>query len=98
MAPDRLDAHVAFVGGGAYTVNAVRSWAQAVAVRAGHVVAVGSDSDIKPLIGTRTEVIGLDGRMLLRRSRMPTCMHRRQGSTGSAATFLRATAGRITFT
>ncbi len=65
MAPKSLDADVAFVGGGAYTVNALRSWAQAVAVRAGRVVAVGSDSDIRQLIGTRTEVIELNGKMLL---------------------------------
>jgi predicted amidohydrolase YtcJ len=52
-------------GGQVYTVDAARSWAQAVAVRDGTIVAAGTDADITALAGPRTDVIDLDGRMLL---------------------------------
>lgn len=58
-------ADLAFVGGGVYTVNAARRWAEAAAVRAGRIVAVGSDSEVRRLIGPGTEVIDLLGKMLL---------------------------------
>jgi predicted amidohydrolase YtcJ len=61
----RSFADLAFVNGAVYTVDAVRSWAQAVAVSSGRIVAVGSDSDIGQLNGPGTEVIDLRGRMLL---------------------------------
>jgi hypothetical protein len=52
-------------GGQVYTVDAARSWAQAVAVRGSTIVAVGTDADVTALAGRRTEVINLRGRMLL---------------------------------
>ena len=52
-------------GGQVYTVDAARSWAQAVAVRDSTIVAVGTDADVAALAGSRTEVIDLRGRMLL---------------------------------
>jgi len=52
-------------GAQVYTVDAARSWAQAVAVRGSTVVAVGTDADVTALAGRRTEVIDLRGRMLL---------------------------------
>ena len=58
-------ADVAFVGGAVYQVNAARSWAQAVAIRGGTIVAVGSDDDVRSLVGSRTTVIDLRGRMLV---------------------------------
>ena len=60
-----MPADTAFVGGGVYTVDSVRRWAEAVAVRDGRIVAVGSEDDIKTYIGRRTEVFALRGRMLL---------------------------------
>jgi predicted amidohydrolase YtcJ len=48
-----------------YTVNAARSWASAVAVRAGRIVYVGSDSLPSGLVGSTTELIDLRGRMVL---------------------------------
>jgi predicted amidohydrolase YtcJ len=39
--------------------------ATAVAVRDGRVLAVGSDSEIRALAGTRTQVVDLDGRLVL---------------------------------
>ena len=52
-------------GGHAYLVDAARSWADAVAVAGGRIVAVGTDAEMSELIGPRTEVIELAGRMLL---------------------------------
>src|SRR5215470_20278315 len=52
-------------GGRVYAVDAARSWAQAVAVRAGTVVAVGTDDQVGELAGASTRVIDLAGRMLL---------------------------------
>ncbi len=58
-------ADLAFVGGYVYQVNAARSWAQAVAISGDTIVAVGSDDDVRPLIGSSTTVIDLRGRMLV---------------------------------
>ncbi|MFB3738189.1 MAG: amidohydrolase [Candidatus Velamenicoccus archaeovorus] len=62
---DGRPADLVFVNGAVYTVDAARRWAQAVAVRDGRIVAVGIDDDVRELIGPRTEVIDLRGRMLL---------------------------------
>jgi len=58
-------ADLAFLGGAVYTLDAARRWASAVAVRRGRIVAVGADRDVRPLVGPGTEVIDLEGRMLL---------------------------------
>lgn len=51
--------------GAVYTVDAARSWAQAVAVRDGRIIATGTDADMRACAGSRTEVIRLGGRMVL---------------------------------
>ncbi|MFO0917646.1 MAG: amidohydrolase [Planctomycetaceae bacterium] len=51
--------------GAVYTVDAVRSWAEAVAVQDGRIVYVGTDAGAAAWIGTETRVIDLEGRMLL---------------------------------
>jgi predicted amidohydrolase YtcJ len=58
-------ADLAFVNGAVYTVDAARSRAQAVAVKGGRIVAVGSDDAIGEHVGLRTQVFDLDGRMLV---------------------------------
>ena len=58
-------ADLVLTGGAVYTVDAARSWAQAVAISGGRIVAVGTDADMRPYVGPRTEVVGLRGRMLL---------------------------------
>jgi len=60
-----LPADLVFVGGGVLTVDAVRRRAQAAAVRGGRIVAVGTDADVRPLVGPSTEVVDLRGRLLL---------------------------------
>nr|MBA3738676.1 amidohydrolase [Actinomycetota bacterium] len=58
-------ADLAFVNGAVYTVDAARTREQAVAVRQGRIVTVGSDDAIREHVGPRTEVVDLAGRMLL---------------------------------
>jgi predicted amidohydrolase YtcJ len=48
-----------------YAVDAVRSWASAVAVRGGLIVYVGGDSVPPSLIGPGTEIVELAGVMVL---------------------------------
>ena len=58
-------ADLVFRGGAVYTVDAVRSWAEAVAVRNGRIVHVGPDSGVRQHVGPQTRVIDLRGKMLL---------------------------------
>jgi predicted amidohydrolase YtcJ len=58
-------ADLIFVNGAVYTVDAARSWAQAVAVRRGRIAAVGTDHDVRELAGPATEIVDLAGRMLV---------------------------------
>jgi hypothetical protein len=51
--------------GGVHTMDAKRSLAEAVAVRRGEIVAVGSNAAVEGLIGERTRVVDLRGRLLL---------------------------------
>ena len=60
-----MAADLVLTGGAVYTVDAARSWAQAVAVTGGRIAAVGSDADMRPHVGPRTEVVNLRGRMVL---------------------------------
>ena len=64
-AHDRAPADLVFTGGPVYTVDAARSWASAVAVRGGRIAAVGAEHEVAALIGPRTEVVPLGGRLLL---------------------------------
>jgi predicted amidohydrolase YtcJ len=58
-------ADVVFTGGGVYTVDAVRSWAQAVAVRDGRIAYVGNDVGARAFVGPKTRLVSLAGRLLL---------------------------------
>jgi predicted amidohydrolase YtcJ len=55
-------ADLVLVGGRIATLDAARSWASALAVRDGRIVAVGSDRQIAPFKGPSTRVIALRGR------------------------------------
>jgi predicted amidohydrolase YtcJ len=58
-------ADLVLTGGAVYTVDAARTWAQAVAISGGRIAAVGTDAAMRPYVGPRTEVVSLRGRMLL---------------------------------
>ncbi len=54
-----------FSDGAIYTVDEQRNWASAVAIRDGRVVYVGDDEGAQAFVGESTEVVDLDGQMLL---------------------------------
>jgi predicted amidohydrolase YtcJ len=58
-------ADTVLINGGIYTVDAERNWAEAAAILNGVFIAVGSNSDIEPLIGPATYTIDLSGNMAL---------------------------------
>jgi predicted amidohydrolase YtcJ len=58
-------ADLVLTNGAVYTVDAAERWAQAVAVGGGRIVAVGTDADVRELIGAGTEIVDLRGRMVL---------------------------------
>lgn len=58
-------ADLVFQGGNIYTVDAARSWAEAVAVSHGVISFVGTDDAAAKHIGPDTKVVNLRGRMML---------------------------------
>ena len=58
-------ADTVYRNGAVYTVDAVRSWAEAIAVRTGRIVYVGSNAGADALVGPKTTVIDLQGKMVL---------------------------------
>lgn len=58
-------ADLVLLAGFVYVVDADGSVAQAVAVRDGRIACTGSDAEVRELIGPRTEVVDLGGRMVL---------------------------------
>ncbi len=63
--PQSPGADTVFVGGAVYMADENRSWAEAVAISDGEIVFVGSDTAAKAFIGVNTEVVDLDGKMLM---------------------------------
>ena len=63
--PGLPGADTVFVNGRVYTVDADRSWAEAVAVDDGAIVYVGNSAGAQEFIGTDSNVVDLDGRMMM---------------------------------
>jgi predicted amidohydrolase YtcJ len=58
-------AEMVFTNGNIYTVNERQPRAQAIAVKAGHIIFVGSDADAKKYEGKQTRVVDLQGHMVV---------------------------------
>jgi hypothetical protein len=58
-------ADLALTGGKIYTVDSAQSWAEAVAVKDGRIVFVGTNEEAKVHIGKATNVVDLNGRMVV---------------------------------
>src|SRR5262249_13176159 len=58
-------ADLAFKNGSIYTVDGARRWVQAIAIRGGRIVYVGTDKDLASHVGPDTHVVDLKGRMLI---------------------------------
>ncbi len=64
-APARRAPETILHGGRIYTIDPARPWAEAIAIEAGKIVAVGDDTEVLGLGSSMTELIDLDGRMVL---------------------------------
>ena len=62
---DAAAADLALTGGRIYTVDGARSWAEAVAIKDGRIVFVGTNEEAKAHIGKATNVVDLKGRMVV---------------------------------
>jgi hypothetical protein len=51
--------------GAIYTMDAARTWAEAVAIDDGRIVYVGAKDGLKPWLGARTKLVDLQGKMVL---------------------------------
>jgi predicted amidohydrolase YtcJ len=60
--PNTGHADLVLTGGRLFTADAARTWAEAVAVKDGRIVALGGDRDVRSLIGPGTRNIELRGR------------------------------------
>ena len=58
-------ADLVLLHGAVYTQDPARPWAEAVAVRSGRYVAIGTDADVRAFAGRHTRVVDLRGRMLM---------------------------------
>jgi predicted amidohydrolase YtcJ len=58
-------ADTVYTNGRIYTVNEVQPWAEAVAIKDGKFLVVGSNADIEAVTGEGTEVVDLEGLMAL---------------------------------
>ena len=58
-------ADLVLLKGSVWTVNPALPWAEAVAVREGKILEVGSTAKIKKLIGNKTEILELNGDLVL---------------------------------
>jgi predicted amidohydrolase YtcJ len=63
--PAPVPADLVFRSGAVYTVDAARSWAEAVAVSGGKIVFVGTNAAARAWRGPKTNVVDLSGKMLL---------------------------------
>ncbi len=63
--PTAAPADTILTGGAVYTCDPARPWAEALAIRGGRIIAVGTEREVVALGGPRTEVLRLAGRMVL---------------------------------
>ncbi len=62
---DSKGADMVISGAPIYTVDSQRSWAEAIAIKDGRIVYVGSKNGLNNWVGTSTKVVKLDGGMVL---------------------------------
>jgi hypothetical protein len=64
-ASPKVEADFVLEGAEVYTVDAARTWAEAVAIRGDEIVYVGSNDGATHYVGPRTRVVNLAGKMIL---------------------------------
>src|ERR1700737_4283495 len=65
MIEKELSAEIVLRNGRIYTAKSASPWAEVLAIRGGKLVLVGTDSDVKSLITSDTQVIDLKGKMVM---------------------------------
>ena len=60
-----ISADTVYTNGRIYTVNEAAPWAEAVAIKDGRFIAVGSDEDVSAATGYGTEIIDLGGKFAM---------------------------------
>ena len=60
-----IKADTMLLNGKVYTVDSDKSWANAIAVKHGRIIFVGSSSEAASYMGEGTEIIDLEGKMVL---------------------------------
>ena len=58
-------ADIIFTNGKVYTVNETQPWAEAVAVKGNKIIFVGNSLEVEKYKGASTEVVDLEGKMML---------------------------------
>jgi hypothetical protein len=58
-------ADVVYTNGKIYTVNETQPWAEALAIKDGRFIAVGSAAEMEAVTGDATEIVDLDGRFVI---------------------------------
>lgn len=71
-----------------WTGDTEQPWAEAIASRDGEIIAIGSNTDVEPLIGSETQVISVPGSMLVP-GFIDTHVHFIDGGAGLASVQLR---------
>ena len=54
-----------FKNGAVYTVDQNRRWAQGIAIAGGKIILVGNNEEVEQLIGQETDVVDLNGTLVL---------------------------------
>ena len=72
-------ADTVYTNGKIYTVNETQPWAEALAIKGGKFLVVGSNADVEAVTGENTEVVDLGGRMA-----MPGLVDTHNHMTGSS--------------
>ncbi len=62
---EETTADIVYVNGKIYTVNEDSPWVEAVAIKEGKFIKVGSDPDVKSFVGEKTEVLDLKGQFAM---------------------------------
>lgn len=60
-----VTADAAFLNGRIYTVDEAQPWVEAVAVKDGRFIAVGTDEEVVTVVGSTTQTVDLEGRFVM---------------------------------
>lgn len=63
--PEKMSADTAYLNGRIYTVNETQPWVEAVAIKGGRFIAVGTDEEVGRMVRGRTRVVDLKGRFVM---------------------------------